>query len=38
VTFAQKPMKQAWGGTDFHVADPDGNVISFVQYRSAPAP
>ena len=24
--------KQAWGGTDFHVRDPDGNVISFVTY------
>lgn len=21
-----------WGGADFHVRDPDGNVISFVQY------
>jgi uncharacterized glyoxalase superfamily protein PhnB len=38
VEFAQKPVKQAWGGTDFHVSDPEGNVISFVQYRSAPAP
>lgn len=38
VEFAQKLFKQAWGGTDFHVGDPDGNVISFVQYRSAPAP
>jgi uncharacterized glyoxalase superfamily protein PhnB len=24
--------KQAWGGSDFHVRDPDGNVISFVTY------
>jgi uncharacterized glyoxalase superfamily protein PhnB len=24
--------KQAWGGTDFHVRDPDGNVISFVAF------
>jgi uncharacterized glyoxalase superfamily protein PhnB len=24
--------KQAWGGTDFHVGDPDGNVLSFVTY------
>jgi len=24
--------KQAWGGTDFHVRDPDGNVVSFVTY------
>jgi uncharacterized glyoxalase superfamily protein PhnB len=30
VEFAQKLKKQAWGGTDFHVRDPDGNVISFV--------
>jgi catechol 2,3-dioxygenase-like lactoylglutathione lyase family enzyme len=29
---AQIPTKQAWGGTDFHVRDPDGNVISFVTY------
>lgn len=26
----QKLRKQAWGGTDFHVRDPDGNVIAFV--------
>jgi uncharacterized glyoxalase superfamily protein PhnB len=30
VEFAQTLTKQAWGGTDFHVRDPDGNVISFV--------
>lgn len=30
--FAQTPARQAWGGTDFHVRDPDGNVISFVAY------
>jgi catechol 2,3-dioxygenase-like lactoylglutathione lyase family enzyme len=30
VAFHQKMTKQAWGGTDFHVADPDGNVIAFV--------
>ncbi|NEI71479.1 glyoxalase/bleomycin resistance/extradiol dioxygenase family protein [Rhizobium lusitanum] len=34
VEFAQPLMKQAWGGTDFHVRDPDGNVISFVAFRS----
>jgi catechol 2,3-dioxygenase-like lactoylglutathione lyase family enzyme len=34
VDFAQALVKQAWGGTDFHVRDPDGNVISFVQYRT----
>jgi uncharacterized glyoxalase superfamily protein PhnB len=30
---SQKLTCQAWGGTDFHVRDPDGNVISFVQYQ-----
>lgn len=30
----QPPTKQAWGGTDFHVRDPDGNVISFVTFES----
>lgn len=33
VDFAQMPTKQPWGGTDFHVRDPDGNVISFVAYE-----
>lgn len=33
VEFAQAPTKQVWGGTDFHVRDPDGNVISFVTYE-----
>jgi uncharacterized glyoxalase superfamily protein PhnB len=32
VEFAQTPTKQAWGGTDLHVRDPDGNVIAFVTY------
>lgn len=32
VEFAQTLTKQAWDGTDFHVRDPDGNVISFVTY------
>ena len=32
VEFAQTPTKQPWGGTDFHVRDPDGNVFSFVTY------
>ena len=37
VDFAQRLVRQAWGGLDFQVRDPDGNVISFVQYkRSAP--
>ncbi len=31
VPIAQAPTKQAWGGTDFHVLDPDGNRIAFVQ-------
>jgi uncharacterized glyoxalase superfamily protein PhnB len=31
--FAQRLVRQPWGGLDFHVRDPDGNVISFVQYR-----
>jgi uncharacterized glyoxalase superfamily protein PhnB len=29
---AQEPVAQDWGGTDFHVRDPDGNVISFVEF------
>ncbi len=33
VEFGQTPTKQPWGGTDFHVRDPDGNVISFVTYE-----
>jgi catechol 2,3-dioxygenase-like lactoylglutathione lyase family enzyme len=37
VDFAQRLVRQPWGGLDFHVRDPDGNVISFVQYRR-PAP
>jgi uncharacterized glyoxalase superfamily protein PhnB len=32
VEFAQTLKKQPWGGTDFQVRDPDGNVISFVTY------
>jgi uncharacterized glyoxalase superfamily protein PhnB len=31
--FARTPARQIWGGTDFHVRDPDGNVISFVTYE-----
>jgi uncharacterized glyoxalase superfamily protein PhnB len=30
VEFAQTLTKHPWGGTDFLVRDPDGNVISFV--------
>ena len=33
VEFEQTLTKQAWGGTDFHVRDPDGNAISFVTYE-----
>lgn len=32
VEFPQTPTRQPWGGTDFHVRDLDGNVISFVTY------
>lgn len=31
VPFSQPPTKQAWGGTDVHVLDPDGNRIAFVE-------
>jgi catechol 2,3-dioxygenase-like lactoylglutathione lyase family enzyme len=30
VEIVQKLTKQAWGGTDFIVRDPDGNAIAFV--------
>ena len=33
MTFAQRLVRQAWGGLDFHVRDLDGNVVSFVQYK-----
>jgi catechol 2,3-dioxygenase-like lactoylglutathione lyase family enzyme len=29
----QRLVRQPWGGLDFHVRDPDGNVISFVEFR-----
>jgi catechol 2,3-dioxygenase-like lactoylglutathione lyase family enzyme len=32
VAFAHPLTPQPWGGTDFHVRDPDGNVVSFVTY------
>jgi len=32
VDLPQRLTRQAWGGLDFHVRDPDGNVISFVQF------
>lgn len=27
--FAQRLTKQPWGGTDFHVRDPEGNTVAF---------
>jgi len=33
VDFPQRLVRQAWGGLDFHVRDPEGNMISFVQLR-----
>lgn len=35
VDFAQRLVRQAWGGLDFQVRDPDGNCISFVEYRAS---
>jgi len=32
VELVQALTRHPWGGTDFHVRDPDGNVISFVTY------
>lgn len=32
VAFAHPLTLQDWGGTDFHVRDPDGNVVSFVGF------
>lgn len=32
VDFAQRLVKQAWGGLDFQIRDPDGNRIAFVEY------
>ena len=33
VEFAQRLVRHPWGGLDFHVRDPDGNVVSFVQSK-----
>jgi catechol 2,3-dioxygenase-like lactoylglutathione lyase family enzyme len=33
VDLAQRLVRQPWGGLDFHVRDPEGNVVSFVQFR-----
>ncbi|RZZ90334.1 VOC family protein [Pseudoxanthomonas winnipegensis] len=30
----QPLTRQAWGGLDFQIRDPDGNAMSFVQYRT----
>lgn len=30
--FTQGLVSHEWGGTDFHVRDADGNVVSFVSY------
>ena len=38
VGFAQRLVRQAWGGLDFQVRDPDGNVISFAQYSRPSTP
>jgi catechol 2,3-dioxygenase-like lactoylglutathione lyase family enzyme len=35
VTFAQRLQKEAWGGRDFIVLDPDGNMLSFVELDGA---
>jgi hypothetical protein len=32
VEIVRRLVRQAWGGLDFHVRDPDGNRISCVQY------
>lgn len=37
VDLPQRLVRQPWGGLDFHVRDPDGNVISFVQSSRADA-
>lgn len=34
VSFAQRLVIQAWDGLDFQVTDPDGNCVSFVEYRN----
>ena len=33
VAFAQRLVRHPWGGLDFQVRDPEGNVISFVEFR-----
>jgi uncharacterized glyoxalase superfamily protein PhnB len=36
--FAQPLVRQAWGGLDFQVRDPDGNVFSFVEFSPPRSP
>jgi uncharacterized glyoxalase superfamily protein PhnB len=36
VEFAQPLVRHPWGGLDFQVRDPDGNVFSFVQFGRPP--
>lgn len=38
LNLAQKPVKQPWDGTDFHLRDANGNVISVAQYRTPVSP
>ena len=38
VRFPQRLQRQAWGGLDFYVEDPDGNRISFVTYDTPGGP
>jgi uncharacterized glyoxalase superfamily protein PhnB len=33
VDFPQRLVTQPWGGTEFHVCDPDGNCVSFVTFQ-----
>jgi uncharacterized glyoxalase superfamily protein PhnB len=35
VQFPQRLQRQAWGGLDFQIDDPDGNRISFASYDMA---
>jgi uncharacterized glyoxalase superfamily protein PhnB len=38
VELAQRLVRQPWGGLDFQVRDPDGNVFSFVQHNRPALP
>jgi uncharacterized glyoxalase superfamily protein PhnB len=37
VAFAQTLKEQPWGATDFHVRDPDGNLLCFASVPAASA-